>query len=877
MKTLIQLLSLILISATVFAQDYDEWVKQQEQEMSEMKKEYEQYVKEETERFNNYVKQRDKEFAEFLKSEWKAFEVFKGNKVEDMPGPDKVPVFKPVKKIKIKSITVDKPVIELKERQNISSSVPVLPPAIDQSYSHRNITSNFYGEVIFVRYDKETIKYIPADKINEKLISVYWSKTAETKYFDLLERLLYYKTNLNLNDWGYYLLVKHVSEKIIPESENASNLFTWFLLNKSGYKAKVGYTDKKIYLMLPTESELYGIPYLTEGSLKYYTPKLKNESIRTYKGNFPDAKIVFDMNIYSPLNIDSKPVAKELKFKYDEKEYSINVAYNKSLIDFYNDYPQASIDIFFNSSLSRYAKESVIEQLKPIIKNKTKTEAINILLRFVQTAFEYKTDQEQFGKEKFYFPEEILHYAYSDCEDRSVFFAYIVKELLDLKVIGLNYPGHIATAVRINEDVYGDYFTHDGDKYFVCDPTFINAPVGLTMPQFINTKPELVEIMNIQNEEAGKKEIWKMVMKAGGNKAYNGQDLVFDSNKNAYLTGYVAGKAKLGNIDLSSSNEEDKDLFFAKVNSKKEIVWAKKITGTGTEMGYGIELSPTGDIYITGSFDKELKAKNKTIKTTGNPDVFLAKVSGDGNLLWINKIGLDSLNKNTPHKNYLANFDKEGNIKELNFFAQTKYFDAYGIDVDAQGNASLSGSFGDALAISVSNKSFNSANTLDMVEMLTGQTAKLAGTGDYNKEIAGLIAFINNIRSVGVVVEGPTIQKAILKNNPNFAKDASDIYNSIGKMQMIKNSSGIISIKSSDKTPISLDMLKINHNSKIRLVQYMSGDSRINVLYGLKVGTGLVKYDLNYIKIVKANGDLLFDYDDDHTQKRVNMKNDILN
>ena len=49
-------------------------------------------------------------------------------------------------------------------------------------------------------------------------------------------------------------------------------------------------------------------------------------------------------------------------------------------------------------------------------------------------------------------------------------------------MVFLYYPGHLATAVRFDEDVKGDYLVIDENKYIVCDPTYINAPIGMQMP-----------------------------------------------------------------------------------------------------------------------------------------------------------------------------------------------------------------------------------------------------------------------------------------------------------------------------------------------------------------------------------------------------------
>lgn len=121
-------------------------------------------------------------------------------------------------------------------------------------------------------------------------------------------------------------------------------------------------------------------------------------------------------------------------------------------------------------------------------------EAAEMILNFVQTAFEYKTDDEQFGYEKPMFPDETLNYPYSDCEDRAILFATLARDLLGLDVILMHYPNHIAAAVCFNSDVSGDSVVHKGRKYIVCDPTFIGAPVGVTMPGMNNAEAEIIEL-----------------------------------------------------------------------------------------------------------------------------------------------------------------------------------------------------------------------------------------------------------------------------------------------------------------------------------------------------------------------------------------------
>ena len=86
-----------------------------------------------------------------------------------------------------------------------------------------------------------------------------------------------------------------------------------------------------------------------------------------------------------------------------------------------------------------------------------------------------------------FFCEENYYYPQNDCEDRSVLFAFLVRHLLRLDVVLVDYPGHIPTAVHFNENVPGTAIMNNGKRYVICDPTYIGASIGTEMPGF---KPE---------------------------------------------------------------------------------------------------------------------------------------------------------------------------------------------------------------------------------------------------------------------------------------------------------------------------------------------------------------------------------------------------
>ena len=65
-------------------------------------------------------------------------------------------------------------------------------------------------------------------------------------------------------------------------------------------------------------------------------------------------------------------------------------------------------------------------------------------------------------------------------------FSFLVKNLIGLKVVGVDYPGHVAAAVKFNENLAGDYITYKGEIYAICDPTYLGAVAGIAMSKYAN-------------------------------------------------------------------------------------------------------------------------------------------------------------------------------------------------------------------------------------------------------------------------------------------------------------------------------------------------------------------------------------------------------
>jgi hypothetical protein len=177
------------------------------------------------------------------------------------------------------------------------------------------------------------------------------------------------------------------------------------------------------------------------------------------------------------------------------EEMNVTSAVNENLVQFYNDYPTSMVDgnfltrwgMYANTPLDASVSHLLLPELSEKLKGLSKLEAVERLLNWIQTGFEYEYDDKVWGGDRAFFAEESLYYPYCDCEDRSILLSRLVRDLLGLKVLLVYYPGHLATAVSFgSEEVAGDYVELDGHRYVVCDPTYIGGRVGQTMPSMDN-------------------------------------------------------------------------------------------------------------------------------------------------------------------------------------------------------------------------------------------------------------------------------------------------------------------------------------------------------------------------------------------------------
>ena len=381
--------------------------------------------------------------------------------------------------------------------QKNSGGDPIMASMTAKSY-YNPYNFVYHGTTCKARFF-DSMRFTLPD-ISEASIAEVWKKLSDEDFDILLSDCFDLKEDLRLGDWGYIEILRVMSEHFLGKESNESVLLQTYILAQSGYKVRLAKTDNKLILLVPFRTDLFTYPYFVlEDGKKYYI--LDKEALyqsRSYKileQSFPREKTA-SLKMPGTPKLEQERGTQKLFQSNRYQDTFAEVMTNKNLIDFFNDYPVSNNwGDYSRASLSEGIKDSLYPALRAQINGKTKLEAANILLNFVQTAFKYMTDQEQFGYERPLFGDEIFYYPYSDCEDRSILFSILVRELLGLDVVLLKYPQHLATAVNFgDEDVYGSYFIIDGKKYLISDPTYIGAPVGEYMPQFKNTDAEIIKL-----------------------------------------------------------------------------------------------------------------------------------------------------------------------------------------------------------------------------------------------------------------------------------------------------------------------------------------------------------------------------------------------
>jgi hypothetical protein len=170
---------------------------------------------------------------------------------------------------------------------------------------------------------------------------------------------------------------------------------------------------------------------------------------------------------------------------------------------------------------------------------------------------------------------------------------------------------------------------------------------------------------------------WSM----GGNADDYGYGIFLDAAGNIYTTGYFKNTADFNpaagvEYPLTSASIGVQDIFISKLDNGGNFLWAKAIGGTAADVGLGISLLSTGNVYITGwfqgtvDFNPDAGSMFNLTSRGGSYDVYVCKLDSDGNLVWARAMGGTS-----EDIGQAVSVDSSGNVYTTGWFNDRADFD----------------------------------------------------------------------------------------------------------------------------------------------------------------------------------------------------------
>ena len=357
----------------------------------------------------------------------------------------------------------------------------------------------FFGTNAQVRLPKG--KNFKINGKDEKAYAKAWEELSTEKYDNLIRDCLVLRMKHQLCDWAYLMMLGAMSDAVCGKGTNEATMMQTFLLCQSGYKIRLGLTkNRDLRLLFKSEHLIYDLDGIKmDDGIYYLLQPVNNGGLNVCNISYPEEKPLSLWITQEQMFAENSSPERQLIPQ--ESKIGIMSRVNKNLIDFFNTYPKSMIGedvlsrwaMYARTPLSTETKDKLYPQLNAVVKQADNVViAANWLLYWVQTAFVYEYDDKVWGHDRAFFAEETLYYPYCDCEDRSILFSRLIRDLLGLDVMLVFYPGHLATAVAFNTPVNGDYIDMNGKRYTICDPTYIGAPIGATMPDMDNKTAKVI-------------------------------------------------------------------------------------------------------------------------------------------------------------------------------------------------------------------------------------------------------------------------------------------------------------------------------------------------------------------------------------------------
>ncbi|HBZ67706.1 MAG TPA: hypothetical protein DEO70_12795 [Bacteroidales bacterium] len=127
------------------------------------------------------------------------------------------------------------------------------------------------------------------------------------------------------------------------------------------------------------------------------------------------------------------------------------------------------------------------------------------------------------------------------------------------------------------------------------------------------------------------------VRQIGGTIDDQATSLGADSLGNLYLTGRIGDMAFFGTQQVNTAGEYD--IFLARYTKTGNLVWVRTAGGSLTDQPRAMYTDRSGNCYITGSFQGLANFQGENLMSLGGNDIFTAKFNNSGVMQWVKQAG----------------------------------------------------------------------------------------------------------------------------------------------------------------------------------------------------------------------------------------------
>ena len=449
--------------------------------------------------FNDYRQKLNAEYVSKTREKWKDFNAFRGLTLPDRDA-------KPVSPINMSDeeaqrdkqdnrLDINGVVSPIRNHGNPS---PIAPVQEVPDNNPQYVNFSYLGTSLQVRKPQGGGGF-SLSGTSENAVADAWERLCDSRYNNLIIDCIKLRSSLRLCDWAYLMMLQAMANSYCGTNTNEATLLMAYVYSQSGYKMRLGHANGKLQMLYASQHNVYNTPYYQCDGDKFFAMAKDVGQIQINAAKYPKEQSMSLWVANEPqVSFAASPGRKLTSKRYPEM--SVQISENENLLSFFNSYPTSEVGgnfmtrwaMYANTPICQETQSNLYAQLRRFIEGRSQLDAVERLLNWVQTAFVYEYDDKVWGGDRAFFPDETLYYPYCDCEDRSILFTRLVRDLLNLKCILIYYPGHLASAVCFTDHVSGDYIQVNGQKYVVCDPTYIGASVGHTMPDMDNASAKVI-------------------------------------------------------------------------------------------------------------------------------------------------------------------------------------------------------------------------------------------------------------------------------------------------------------------------------------------------------------------------------------------------